>query len=465
MNRTELLEGLARIVGGDRLLTSMRDLLVYEYDAATEVFLPEAVVFPATGGQAAEVLRLAHEAGVPVVVRGAGTNLSGGTVALRGGIVLVCTKMEGILSVDVEDERSVVEPGVVNLDLQNVLAPFGYLYAPDPSSQKVSTIGGNVGENAGGPHCLKYGITSNHVLGLEVALANGELVRAGGLVEDVPGYDLTGLFVGSEGTLGVITSATLRLMRLPEAAKTMLAIFDSLEDSGSAVSDIIAAGIIPATLEIMDQAIIQAVETSVNRAGYPVDAGGVLLIELDGMRDGQERQAERIAEICRRNGAREVQVARDEAERARLWTGRRSAYAAMVRLAAGVTVHDMTVPRTRLSEALRGAWDIAQRHGVVIGGAAHAGDGNLHPLVLYDPKDPDEAGRAHQADKEIVELCVRLGGTLTGEHGVGLEKRDKMPAQFAEEDLAAMWQVKRALDPEGLLNPGKVLPSVGKVDK
>jgi FAD/FMN-containing dehydrogenase len=258
--------------------------------------------------------------------------------------------------------------------------------------------------------------------------------------------------------MGVVTSSTLRLVRLPEAVKTMLAIFDTLENAGSAVSDIISAGIIPATLEIMDQAIVQAVETSVNRAGYPIDAGGVLLIELDGMRDGQERQAKRIAELCRKNGAREVQVARDDQERARLWTGRRSAYAAMVRLAAGVTVHDMTVPRTRLSEALRGAWDIAQRHGVVIGGAAHAGDGNLHPLVLYDPKDPDEARRAHEADTEIVELCVSLGGTITGEHGVGLEKREKMRAQFGEDDLAAMRLVKRALDPQGLLNPGKLLP-------
>lgn len=461
MNRSQLLDELNRIVGSDNLFPSRRDLLVYEYDAATEIVLPDVVVFPTATWQVAAIMSLAHRESVPVVVRGAGTNLSGGTVALHGGIVMVLTRMEQVLSVDVENERADVQPGVVNLDLQNELAPMGYLYAPDPSSQKVSTIGGNVGENAGGPHCLKYGITTDHVMGLEVVLVDGRIVRTGGEVEDTPGYDLTGLFVGSEGTLGAVTSSTLRLMRVPEAIKTLLGIFETLEDAGHAVSEIISEGIIPATLEIMDQAIVQAVETSANRAGYPVDAGGVLLIELDGMKDGQERQASRITELCRKSGAREVRVARDEAERNLLWTGRRAAYAAMVRLASGVTVHDMTVPRTRLAEALRGAWDIAQRYGLLIGGAAHAGDGNLHPLVLYDPKDAEEAERAHKADREIVELCVRLGGTLTGEHGIGLEKRDYMPLLYGDDDLELMRVAKRALDPDGLLNPGKLLPIQG----
>lgn len=458
MNHEGILDELARIVGGENLLTARRDLLVYEYDAANETRLPDAVVFATTTLQAAEVMGLAHREGIPLVVRGAGTNLSGGTVTLEGGIVLVLTRMDRVLSVDTPNERAEVGPGMVNLDLQNFLAPMGYLYAPDPSSQKVSSLGGNVGENAGGPHCLKYGITSNHVVGLEVVLADGRVIRTGGETEDCPGYDLTGLFVGSEGTMGAVTSIAIRLMRLPESLETMLAIFETLEDSGAAVAEIIAQGIIPATLEIMDQAIVQAVEDSQYRAGYPTDAGGVLLIEIDGIVDGLPRQSERISEICRRHGAREVRLARSDEERSLLWAGRRSAYAAMVRLASGCSVHDMTVPRTRLAEALKGAWEIAQRHGVKIGGAAHAGDGNLHPLVLYDPKDPEESSRAHQADREIVELCVRLGGTLTGEHGIGLEKRDYMPLLYGSDDLELMRLLKHTLDPSGMLNPGKVLP-------
>lgn len=458
MNRNDLLEELARTVGRQNVLSSRRDLLVYEYDAANETFLPEAVVLPATAEEIAAVMRLAHRERVPVVARGAGTNLSGGTVPLKGGIVVVCTRMGRVVGLDVGNERVMVEPGVVNLELQNILAPLGYLYAPDPSSQKVSTLGGNVGENAGGPHCLKYGITTDHVLGLEVVTVEGRVIATGGSVEDTPGYDLTGLFVGSEGTLGIVTSMTLRIMRLPEAIKTMLAIFETLEDAGSAVSAVIADGIIPATLEIMDHAVVEAVENSANRAGYAVDAGGVLLIELDGLRDGQERQAERITELCLRSRAREVRVARSEEERDHLWQGRRAAYSAMVRLAAGCTVHDMTVPRTRLAETLRGVWDIAVKHGVRIGGAAHAGDGNLHPLVIYDPRDADELARAHQANREIVELCIRMGGTLSGEHGIGLEKRDYMPLLFDEADLAAMRLIRSAFDPNGLLNPGKLLP-------
>ena len=461
MNRDDFLEELASIVGREHLLSSRRDLLVYEYDAANETFLPEAVVLPASADQVAAVMRLAQREHVPVVARGAGTNLSGGTVPLKGGIVVVATRMNRVIGTDVENERVAVGPGVVNLELQNILAPLGYLYAPDPSSQKVSTIGGNVGENAGGPHCLKYGITTDHVMGLEVVTVDGRVSNTGGSVEDTPGYDLTGLLVGSEGTLGVVTSMTLRIMRLPEAIKTMLAIFETLEDAGSAVSAIIADGIIPATLEIMDQAIVEAVESSVNKAGYPLDAGGVLLIELDGLVDGLERQAERIRELCLLNRAREVRTAGSDEERDQLWQGRRAAYSAMVRLAAGCTVHDLTVPRTKLAEALRRVWDIAVAHRVRMGGAAHAGDGNLHPLVIYDPRNADELARAHQTDREIVELCVQLGGTITGEHGVGLEKRDYMPLLFSETDLAAMRLIRSTFDPDGLLNPGKLLPLEG----
>ncbi len=458
MDKHDLLKELAGIVGPEDLFASRRDRLTYEYDATPESVEPEVVLFPSNAGEVAAVLRVARREGMPVVARGAGTNLSGGTVPLKGGVVLVCTRMNRIQEIDVENERAVVEPGVVNLELQKALEGYGYLYAPDPSSQKVSTLGGNVGENAGGPHCLKYGITTDHVLGLEAVLPDGEVVNTGGLVEDTPGYDLTGLLVGSEGTLGVVTSAIVRLMRSPEAVKTMLAVFDRLEDSGNAVSDMIAEGIIPATLEIMDRAIVEAVEASVNRAGYPVEAEAVLLIELDGLKEGQDRQAERIAELCRKNRARDLQVARTEAERDRLWTGRRAAYSAMVSMATGASIHDTTVPRTRLAETLHQVMEIAHRHRVTVGTAAHAGDGNLHPLIVFDPADPDEVERVHRADREIVELCVAMGGTLTGEHGIGLEKRDYMPLLFGELELDLMRQIKRAFDPEGLLNPGKLLP-------
>ncbi len=458
MDSRHFVKELADIVGSEDLFASRRDRLAYEYDATPERVEPEVVLFPANATEVAAVMRVSRREGLPVVARGAGTNLSGGTVPLKGGIVLACTRMSRIREVDVESERAVVEPGVVNLEFQNALAPRGYLYAPDPSSQKVSTIGGNVGENAGGPHCLKYGITTDHVLGLEMVLPSGEVVNTGGLVEDCPGYDLTGLVVGSEGTLGVVTSVTVRLMRQPEAVKTMLAIFDRLEDSGNAVSDMIADGIVPATLEIMDRAIVEAVESSGNRAGYPLDAEGVLLIELDGLKDGQDRQAERIAELCRANRARDLLVARTESERDRLWTGRRAAYSALVVLAAGSSIHDTTVPRTRLAETLHQVREIAQRYRLTIGTAAHAGDGNLHPLVIFDPTDPDAVERVHRADQEIVKLCLEMGGTVTGEHGIGIEKRDYMPLQFGPLDLDLMRQIKKAFDPQGLLNPCKLLP-------
>ncbi len=458
MNKRDLLKELAGIVGPERLFASRRARLAYEYDATPESVEPEVVLLPINASEVAAAVRVARREGLSVVARGAGTNLSGGTVPLKGGIVLACTRMDRALLIDPENERAVVEPGVVNLDLQNLLAPFGYLYAPDPSSQKVSTLGGNVGENAGGPHCLKYGITTDHVLGLEAVLPDGEVVNTGGPVEDTPGYDLTGLLVGSEGTLGVVTSVTVRLMRAPEAVKTMLAIFDRLEDSGGAVSDMISEGIVPATLEIMDRVIVEAVEASGNRAGYPVDAEGVLLIELDGLKEGLDRQAERISEICRKNGARDIQVARTEADRDRLWIGRRAAYSALVCMATGASIHDTTVPRTRLAETLHQVREIAERYRLTIGTAAHAGDGNLHPLVVFDPGDKEEVERVHRADQEIVKLCVDMGGTLTGEHGIGLEKRDYMPLLFGHLELDLMRQIKRTLDPEGLLNPGKLLP-------
>ncbi len=457
MIREQLVEELAKIVGKDDVLTSRRDLLVYEYDSTPDLFQPEVVVFPADAAEASAVMKLAKMEGLTVVPRGAGTNLSGGTLALKGGIIMGCSRMTRVLDVDTANERVVVEPGVVNLELQNLLAPMGYLYAPDPASQKVSTLGGNIGENSGGPHCLKYGVTTNHVYGLEVVLPDGEVVNTGGPCEDNPGYDLTGTIVGSEGTFGFVTSMTLRLMRVPEAIKTMLAIFDVLEDSGNAVSDIIADGIVPATLEIMDKTVTWAVEESYH-SGYPLDAEGILIIELDGLKDGQERQAERIVEICKENHVREIKVAQSDAERAGLWAGRKGAFGAVARVAPMYSVQDGTVPRTRLAETMVKVVAIAEKHQVKVGTVAHAGDGNLHPLIMYNPKDSEEIQRVHEAGKEILKLCVDMGGTLTGEHGVGIEKQDSMPLVFNEAEVEVMARVKKAFDPDNKLNPDKILP-------
>nr|MDA8217711.1 FAD-binding protein [Dehalococcoidales bacterium] len=375
----------------------------------------------------------------------------------RGGIVLEFSRMTRILEIDTANQRAVVEPGVVNLELQNALAPLGFQYAPDPASQKISTMGGNVGEDSGGPHCLKFGVTSNHILGLEVVLPSGEVVHVGGAVEDSPGYDLTGLMVGSEGTLGVVTKITVRIMRLPEAVKTLLAVYERLEDVGQTVSDIIAAGIIPATLEIMDRPVIKAVEDSVH-AGYPLDAEAVLLIEVDGLADGLERQAEEIVAICRRNNVRDVRVAKTAAERDGLWSGRRGAFGAVARVRPSYLVQDGTVPRTELAAILREVMEIAAKYRVTVGNVAHAGDGNLHPLFMYDPKDRDEARRVHEAGTEILAACVRVGGTLSGEHGIGLEKQKSMPLRFSKVELDTMATVKRVFDPQDRFNPDKVLP-------
>jgi len=457
MTREELIQELAKIVGREDVFASRRDLLVYEYDSTPDIFEPEVVVFPSGAAEASAVMKLARKEGMTVVPRGAGTNLSGGTLTLKGGIVLGASRMKRVLQVDTADERVVVEPGVVNLDLQNLLAPMGYLYAPDPASQKVSTLGGNVGENSGGPHCLKYGVTTNHVHGLEAVLPNGDIVHTGGPCEDSPGYDLTGVIVASEGTMVFATSMTLRIMRVPEAIKTMLAIFDTLEDAGSAVSDIIAAGIIPATLEIMDKKVTEAVEASFH-SGYPLDAEGVLIIELDGLKDGQERQAERILDICRKNHVRDIKIAKTSEERNALWAGRKGAFGAVARISPSYSVQDGTVPRTRLSETLRRVVEIAEKHHVTVGNVAHAGDGNLHPLIMYNPKDPEEVERVHKAGKDILKLCVEMGGTLTGEHGIGIEKQDSMPLIFNDAEVENMALVKRAFDPGNMLNPDKILP-------
>jgi glycolate oxidase len=457
VTREDLVKELARIVGQDDVFATRRDILSYEYDSTPEVFEPQVVVFPSSAAEASAVMKLAKREGMPVVPRGAGTNLSGGSLPVKGGIVMGLTRMKKVKEIDTANQRAFVEPGVINLELQGILGPMGFLYAPDPASQKVTTMGGNIAENSGGPHCLKYGVTTNHVYGLELVLADGEVVNTGGDMEDNPGYDITGLLVGSEGTMGVVTGMNLRIMRVPEKIKTMVAVFETIEDSGNAVYSIITDGIIPATLEIMDKTVIGAVEAGL-KCGYPLDAEAVLIIELDGVTDGQERQATRIAELCKLNNARDVRVAKDEAERAVLWSGRRGAFGAIARLAPTYLVQDGTVPRTKLAETLKKVVEIGKKHNVRVANVAHAGDGNLHPLALFDPKDKEETHRVHEASKEILKLCVDMGGTLTGEHGIGIEKQYAMPLLFSEAELDTMRGIKKAFDPGNLMNPNKVLP-------
>jgi glycolate oxidase subunit GlcD len=372
-------------------------------------------------------------------------------------VVIELSRMNRILEIDLQNERALVEPGVYNLTLQNALAPLGYYYAPDPASQKVSTLGGNFGENAGGPHCLKYGVTGNHVLGAEFVWPNGEKAWVGGKSVDPPGPDLLGLLVGSEGTLGIATKILVRIMRLPERVLTMLAIFKNLEDAGQTVSDIISEGIIPATLEIMDNMMIRAVEESMH-AGYPLDAEAVLIIELDGLSDGMEEQAQRILEICRKNGVVSTRRAKDAAERADLWAGRRGAFGAVARLAPSYLVCDGTVPRTKLPAALSAVKKVGQKYNLAVGNVFHAGDGNLHPLILFDDRNAEEMERVHRAGMEILKICADLGGTISGEHGIGTEKLKGMPFVFRDSDLEMMRSLKTAIDPKGVCNPGKVIP-------
>ncbi|MDZ7271751.1 MAG: FAD-binding protein [candidate division KSB1 bacterium] len=457
MLSSETLKNLRKIVGKENVLTAEVDLLLYEYDGSMDAMRPDVVVFAHSTHEVSQVLALAHRHGIPCVPRGSGTNLSGGSVPARGGIVLELSRMNRILEIDTANQRAVVEPGVYNLDLQNALAPLGFFYAPDPASQKVSTIGGNVAENAGGPHCLKYGVTTNHVLGLEVVLADGRVCQLGGKALDVPGYDLVGTLVGSEGTLCVFTKIVVRIMPLPQQVKTLLAIFDSLDHAADAVSDIIGRGIVPATLEMMDRLTIQAVEASL-AVGYPTDAEAVLVIEVDGPAAGLEAQAREVSLLCTRHGAREVRLARDEQERQALWAGRRGAFGAMTRVRPSIMVADGTVPREKLPAVLREVGRIARKYRLQHANLLHAGDGNLHPNLMFDARDPDERQRVIKASHEILEVCVAVGGTISGEHGIGLEKIAAMSLVFREEDMEAMFALKRVFDPRLVLNPGKIFP-------
>jgi len=455
-----ILRELRRIVGDDHVACRRSDTEVYSYDASLAVGKPEAIVFPADTAQTAAVVRLATEAGVAYVPRGFGTNLSGGTIASHGGLVIGLTRLNRILTIRPEGRYAVVQAGVTNLELQQALAPHGFLFAPDPASQKAATLGGNVAENAGGPHCVKYGVMTNHVLGVTAVMPGGEVLQMGGPALDPPGYDLRGVLVGSEGTLAVVTEMVVRIMPAAESLLTMLIVYDDIADAARSVSAIVAAGMTPATLEMMDGAVIRAVEAS-KPCGYPLDAAAVLIVEVDGPLAGLAQQAERIGQLCLQNGCREVRKAKDAAERDLLWAGRRGAFGAIARMAPSFLVADCTVPRTRLPDALIQVAAIADRYRLGHSNVFHAGDGNLHPVILFDPRDPDQVQRVHRAGHEIMEACVALGGTISGEHGIGTEKLDGMRLVFSEDDLDFQRQLRAAFDPHGLLNPGKLLPPPG----
>lgn len=453
-----LIKQLEGSLGRDAVLSNPEEVLVYEYDASLERGVPQVVVFPRSTLDVVQIVRLANQAEIPIVSRGAGTGLSGGAVPSEGGVLLVFSRMNRILEIDLENRFAVVEPGVVNLDLTKAVSSQGYYFAPDPSSQKVCTIGGNVAQNAGGPHTLAHGVTTNHVLGLEVVLPTGILVTLGGAISDTPGFDLTGLLVGSEGTLAVVTKAIVRLTRLPEAAKTLLAIFQTLDDATQTVADITARGITPSACELLDQPVLQAVEAAAH-AGYPMDAAAVLLLEVEGLGEAVEVQVEQIREVCKSHRTREVRLARSEDEREKLWQGRKNAFGAFGRLAPSIYTQDGVVPRTKLPRMLQRMAEIGRDCDLTIGCVAHAGDGNFHPVIPIDARKPDMFERVSRAATAIMKTCAELGGTITGEHGVGSEKKELMPLIFSETDLQAMAKIKEVFNPRGQLNPNKLFPS------
>jgi len=454
-----VLDELRRLLGPDGLVVSPEGRLVYECDMHTFYKgTPDAVALPERTAEVVAIVNLCHRERVPIVPRGSGTGLIGGATAQLGGVMVGLNRMNRILEIDLPNRCATVQPGLINLWLTRAVEARGWFFAPDPSSQMVSSIGGNVSTNAGGPHCLKYGITANHVMGLELVTGAGEVVRLGGKVADRAGYDLTGLAVGSEGTFGLVTSVTVRLLHVAEAVKTILASFRSIEEASETVTAIIAAGIIPAALEMLDELMIRAINEGTG-AGYPKDAGAVLLIELDGPRAEVEAQAQRVVAICRERGALDVRVARDEAERALLWKGRKEAAGAVGRLAPAYLLQDAVVPRSRLPEIMRELAVIAARHRVQIANVFHAGDGNLHPLILYDDRNPEELERAKAANEALLHACIAMGGTVTGEHGVGLDKAKNLPLQYGEADLNFMARLRRVFDPDRIMNPGKLLPS------
>src|SRR5437867_7041839 len=452
-----LIEELREIVGEENVLSESAELLVYECDGLPQhKHPPRAVVFPNSTEETSEVLEVLSDEGVSFAPRGAGTGLSGGALAINRGVVIELARMRRLLRIDTENRLAVVQTGLVNAQLSRAVAPYGLYYVPDPSSQPACTIGGNIAENAGGIHCLKYGTTTDHVVGARVVLSDGSIVD---LDVNSPGYDLLGVFVGSEGTFGIATEATVKLMPIPPAVRTLLADFTDVDDASRAVSAIIAAGMLPAALEMMDNAIIRAVEASVFTAGLPIDAQAVLLVELDGIEAGIDNEAEKAAAILKEHGARSVHSATDEKERKKLWAARKGAFGAVGRLSPDIMIQDAVVPRSRLPEVLTETYRIARENKLRLANVFHAGAGNLHPLICFDLRRGDDLERVRQAGREIMETCVRAGGSITGEHGVGLDKSIYLPLIFSDDDLSAMLQVRAAFDPSGRCNPGKIIPT------
>jgi glycolate oxidase len=446
-------------IGDELVLTDRQQLRTYECDGLAHYkVMPAIVTLPRTTEQVAAVVRACVAAQVPYVARGSGTGLSGGALPRADGVLIVTSQMRDIKEIDPLNQRAVVEPGVINLQVTKSAAPFGYYYAPDPSSQQICSIGGNVAENSGGAHCLKYGFTTNHVLGIELVAPEGDVVRLGGKALDPPGYDLLGAFVGSEGTLGIATEATVRLMRSPEAVNTLLAAFGSTDEAGGAVSAIIGSGVIPAAIEMMDALAIEAAEAAVH-CNYPQGAGAVLIVELDGPTAEVDAQFAAVETHCRDNGAFEIRVATDDAERALFWKGRKSAFAAVGRISPDYIVQDGVIPRTALPEVLRRIAELSGSSGVRVANVFHAGDGNLHPLVLFDESVPGQADDAEEVSGAILDLCIEYGGSITGEHGVGMDKAKYMSRMFTEDDLDTMQLLRCAFDPAHLSNPGKIFPT------
>jgi glycolate oxidase len=451
-----LKDGVHAILGARGYLYKPEDLASYEYDGSVDKARPDLVAFPQATAEVVALVKLAREHGVPITGRGAGTGLSGGAIAREGGLMISFARMNRILEIDLPNERAVVEPGLVNLDLTLAVDADGYFYAPDPSSQRACTIGGNVSENSGGPHTLAYGVTTNHVLALEVVLPDGTVLNTAG--PDDGGYDLTGLLVGSEGTMALVTKITVRLMRKPEAVKTLLAVFHNTADAGRTVSEITARAITPVAVEMLDGVLLRMVEEATH-AGYPLDAGAVLLIELEGLHEAVEEQTQQIREACAACNAREFRVARDAQERELLWKGRKNAFGAVGRYAPSYYTQDGVVPRTQTVPTLQFIEGVSKRYGLTISNIFHAGDGNLHPLILFDDQIPGQLDRVKQASDEILKFCIQVGGSITGEHGVGMEKNEMMAHQFSADTLDMIARFKKLFDPECRLNPGKVLPT------
>jgi glycolate oxidase len=456
-----LIDRLRTILGPDSVLTSPSDLLVYECDGFTiDKQTPDVVVFPTATDQIVQVVKICNESNVPFLPRGAGTSLAGGCLPVGGGVMIALTRMKRILEVNYRDRYAVVEPGLVNLWLTNQIKPHGWHYAPDPSSQGACTIGGNVATNSGGPHTLKYGVTVNHVLGLEFVLPDGRVVHSGGPAEDNPGYDLTGVIVGSEGTFGIATRAWVRITRNPQAYRTLLGVFETVADATNTISDIIGVGIVPAALEMLDSLILQAVEAAFH-FGFPLDAGAVLIMEVDGLEAGLDAESERIAAIARKNKAREVRKANTEAERLLLWKCRKQAFGAVGRLAPSYATQDGVVPRTKLPRILDHIHKVSEKYQIRICNVFHAGDGNIHPILLFDERDPEQTRKVLAAGFEILDECIACGGSVTGEHGIGVEKTSFMPKLFTPEDLGMMLRLRAAFNPDNRCSPAKMFPTAG----